>query len=140
MKKLSLSFILLILATIGISLLLPKLPASDKITLSYEVNQKSLFNPIPMTHFLLVTPLPVKSKFTLRLGLYSELNFAVEAANYLKVSEQVFIVKTIDKTREWYLILLGEYETIAQAEIQKQQLQKNQQSATLMLLPKGLVL
>jgi len=91
-----------------------------------------------MTEFLLITPPPIDAAFTLRLGLYSQLQQAVNAAKFVKLSNKTVIVKVVDNNREWYLLLFNQYQTAEKAEQQKQALENQKISATLMLWPKDL--
>ncbi|MCW4628481.1 MULTISPECIES: hypothetical protein [Marinomonas] len=141
MRKFFFAFLVLLLVGIGLSLLLPKpQPSSQYLSqqTNYTISQDSLFAPLPMTEFLLITPTPNDVVFTLRLGLYSQLQQAVNAAESMDLSSKAFIVKVVDNNREWYLLLFNQHPTAEKAEQQKRVLENQKISATLMLLPKDL--
>jgi|GEM_PF-2464752 hypothetical protein len=141
MRKFFFAFLVLFLVGIGLSLLLPKPQTSlqhPSQETNYTISQDSLFAPLPMTEFLLITPPPIDAAFTLRLGLYSQLQQAVNAAKFVKLSNKTVIVKVVDNNREWYLLLFNQYQTAEKAEQQKQALENQKISATLMLWPKDL--
>lgn len=138
MSKLLILIITLLITGVGLTLSLPdyKVESTSRVPDAvYSVVEDSLTSPFPMESFLLVTPTPLDAKFALRLGLYSQLQQATAAANELQVSARTLIVKSTDATREWYLVALGPYTSISEAERKKQWLQKNQISSTLMLWP-----
>ncbi|MBJ7539992.1 SPOR domain-containing protein [Marinomonas transparens] len=133
----------LLIAGIALTVSLPtfQAPSINKTqAANYLINQDSLSSPLDMKDFLLITPTPSDSTFTLRLGLYSQLQQAVTEAKAINAPSKTVIIKVTDKNREWYLVLLGQYATLSQAEQQRRWLQNNQTSATLMLLPAGLTL
>lgn len=136
MRNLIITLIALLLTGIVLSLVIPKVAnTNNELTTPYNINQSSLYTPIPMKKFLLVTPIPSNAKFTLRLGLYSELSMAVETALSITTDNDLFIIKATDSTREWYLLLHGQYESRRKAERDATWLQNNNSSATLMLFP-----
>jgi len=139
-------FIFLMLALligVGLSLSLPKFQSTSmnlSVQESYKINQDSLSSPIPMKDFLLITPIPNDATFTLRLGLYSQLQHAITSVESISLPIETIIIKATDGYREWYLVLQGKYEKQSHAEQQQQWLQNNQIPATLILWPRNLVL
>ena len=141
MRNFFISIIVLLLIGVGLSLSLPTFqsPSADFSKKSaYKINQDSLTSPISMGELLLITPTPKGAEFTLNLGLFSQLQAAIEAAESIQSTNVTLIVKAKDNNREWYLVLLGRYQTKAKAK--QQQLQIKQSSATLMLRPQRLAL
>ncbi|RBO81917.1 SPOR domain-containing protein [Marinomonas aquiplantarum] len=127
----------ILIAGIILTLSLPRRPnASVQATPSYIIDSKSLSKPYLMNSLLLTSPLPKEAKFTLRVGLYSEISQAIDKAQTINDSEPISIVKAIDRQKEWYFLLMGPYSTRLKAEQKKHDLQKKRISSTLSLWPK----
>ena len=138
MRKILVSLLALFLLGIALRVSLPSYSANVIDVESYQVNQSSLFNPLPMKAFLLVTPIPKDARFTLRLGLYSDLQVATDNAELIETTKRTSIVKTVEHYREWYLLLHGRYDSRERAQQDQQWLKNNHVSATLMLWPDSL--
>ena len=134
--------ILVVLLAIGVSLTLylpdyqpvdVKKPITPKI--QYQINQGSLKQPINMSDILLKPTTPTDAVFGVRLGLYSQLQQAIDASASFKGDQQLTIIKAQDNYRQWYLVITGPIESQTQGEQIQQQLFTHEISATLIRWP-----
>jgi len=135
MYKLLLTMLVLIIAGIGLSLSLPKIPATTKESATVEIDQKSEESPIPLKSFYLQTPTPKEARYTLQLGMYARQIEAKQLIRMLPNTERYIIIKTVDGTRNWYLVLQGHYASREKALLAQQNLKADHISSSLRLLP-----
>jgi cell division protein FtsN len=108
---------------------------NKKPELQYTLVADSLKSPLPMSAYFLRAPTPPDAQYSLRLGLFSKLDQATQFANNLSMKDKTTVVKASDAQRDWYMVLLGPFTSKASATENRQRLQNEQISATLMLWP-----
>ena len=128
MKKLVTLAITLLLAGIGLTLYLPAYEPGQAVdrAIPYQVDQDSLKTPYPMEATLLSAINPTEN-YALQLGLFGDLEQAISQARKYALSEKPTILKTKDRQRYWFLLLLGPYPTKQMAKDQMLALLKNHQ-------------
>ena len=136
MYKLLLALATLVIAGVGLTLALPQLEPSASLRHSsiYTVDQKSESSPIPINDFYLKTPLPKDAKFTLQLGMYTQLTQAEDFIKTLPHANDYIIIKATDNHRFWYLALKGNYPSQEKALFDQHRLQEHDIPSSLRLL------
>ena len=140
MKKILGILVVLLITGVSLTLYLPDYKPSDVQApttpkINYQINQDSLKQPINMSDILLKPPIPPESIFGVRLGLYSQLQQAIDASSGFNTKHDLTIIKAQDNYRQWYLVITGPFDSHTQSTQIQQQLSVNKISATLIQWP-----
>lgn len=109
LKKLTALITLLVAGGIGLSLYLPDYQRQPLAPQAYQINQASLKSPLPMADTLLGVLDQPDTLYGLQLGLFGQLQQALEQADHYALTASS-IIKTTDGRRFWYILLLGPFD------------------------------
>lgn len=139
LKQLTALITVLLITGISLTLYLPDYEPENAIRLAppnYQISQESLKNPFAMNDTLLNALEQEGSRFGLRLGLFGQLQQAVDQGAKYALTDKPTIFKTTDNQRYWYLLVLGPFPDRFQANHRSLSLAQNQHiSSTLMRWP-----
>ncbi len=120
LKNITLSIIALILSGVGLTLWLPDYDISQRPdnnpAANWQLNQSSLDSPLPVS----LTRLPLQptqeDAYAIQLGMFGELQQAINEAGKHPFAQSVTIVKIKDHSRFWYTPLVGPFTQKAAAQ------------------------
>ena len=117
MKSIIALAITLLLTGVGLTLYLPAYEPDAPIdrSIPYQIDQASLKKPYAINQTLITALAPEQDNYALQLGLFGQLDQAVAKAQKYALSENPTIIKTIDRQRYFYLLLLGPFERKSEA-------------------------
>lgn len=126
LKSLAGFLLVLVASGVALSLYLPGYSSGEGNSrfekVNYQIITETIRKPLKMDLMLFDTDSQNEHQFGLRLGIYSQLEQAIQVANNNKSLTALTIFKAEDNDNSWYIIAKGPYQQESQAEGQKQQI------------------
>ena len=135
-KKITILVVLLVVVGVSLTLYLPAYQSNNRVSdnlTTYQIDQPSLKTPLLMTDTLLPTVALQDSLYGLRLGMFGQLQQAINQGKKYRLADDPTIFKTTDEQRLWYLLVLGPYSSKEDARGQGLLLQKNHDISTTLI-------
>lgn len=128
--------VLLLVAGVSLTLYLPAYQSNNRVSdnpTAYQISQSSLKKPLLMTTTLLPALSLQDSSYGLRLGLFGQLQQAINQSTKYRLADNPTIIKTTDQQRLWYLLVLGPFDSKQHASDRRLLLRQNHDISTTLI-------